>query len=83
MIISKEDVQELETYAQACYDIILSCDVGICGKRYDPLTIDDTYLHSYIFNLKDGGRHHPINDYKDIEEIKDLMLKETIEYIKG
>lgn len=43
-----------------------------CGKSYDPLTIElDTRgggtAHSYIFDFRDGGRHHPFHSLNELE----------------
>lgn len=40
------------------------------GKMYDPLVIDleAKEAHSYVFDLPDGGRHHPFSDLLDLEE---------------
>jgi hypothetical protein len=53
-----------------------------CAKSYDPIEFSDGMIHSYAFDMKDGGRNHPLKDYKDIEEIKEWMLKETEEWLR-
>lgn len=47
-----------------------SGDIDYHGKSYDPLVIDPEAkeAHSYVFNLGDGGRHHPFTDLLDLEE---------------
>lgn len=72
----------VEGYAKALTDV----QYDITGdtfnsKSYDPMKVDDIYLHSYAFNLKDGGRHHPIKDYESVEEICKLMLDEILKDI--
>ena len=54
-----------------------------CGKHYDPIDFSEGKIHSYAFDLKDGGRHHPLSDYSSVNEITDLMLKEAEEWYKG
>lgn len=71
---------DIESYAQACYDIILALGDGDSHRKlYDPLTIEGKIAHSYIFNLSDGGRHHK---FEKLEQLKDMILKETIETIR-
>jgi hypothetical protein len=48
-------------------------------KHYDPLTIEGKTANSYVFNLADGGRHHK---FKNLGQLRELILKETIESIK-
>lgn len=71
---------DIESYAQACYDLIKALGDGDehC-KMYDPLTIVGKTAHSYIFDLEDGGRHHK---FKDLNQLREMILKETIERIK-
>lgn len=68
----------LEGYASALQDIEyrLTGD-NSCSKAYDPMKCEGQIMHSYAFNMKDGGRHHPVKDYKDIEEIKQVLIEET------
>lgn len=69
-------------YATALQDIMLILTgENANSKSYDPCEIDNEYLHSYAYDLKDGGRHHPLSDYDNIEEIKKLMLNEVYESI--
>lgn len=76
--LSKEFV---EGYANACWDVLLALKVvdDYC-KSYDPMTIDEyrKVAHSYIFDLWDGGRHHP---YKNLEQIKNGVFNETMDDI--
>jgi hypothetical protein len=82
MKLGEKRIAYLKGYAMAIQDIMYQITgENSCAKSYDPLQVDDTYLHSYAFNLKDGGRHHPISDYNSLEEITDLMLKEGTERI--
>ena len=79
-ILEKRDF--ITGYATALQDIMFQITRdNKCAKSYDPCTIDDVYIRSYAYNLKDGGKHHPIQDYSSVEEITELMLKETTEDI--
>lgn len=49
------------------------------GKTYDPLEIEDNIAHTYVFDLEDGGRHHPI---KDLPDLVRQMFEETVRNIK-
>lgn len=74
----------IEGYAAAMDDLYnaLTGD-SFSGKSYDPMTIEGGMMHSYAFDLKDGGRHHPLSDYESVEEICGMMLFQTTEAIKG
>jgi hypothetical protein len=75
----------IEGYANACDDLLgkLTGD-RFSGKSYDPATVnlDAAIIHSYAFNLKDGGRHHMLADYESVDEITALMAAETLEAIR-
>jgi hypothetical protein len=79
--LRKTDKDYLKGYARALQDMMfkLTGD-NTCSKSYDPIDFCDEKIHSYAFDLKDGGRHHPLKDYKDIDEICELMLKEAVDY---
>jgi hypothetical protein len=51
------------------------------GKSYDPLVIDleEKEAHSYVFNLGDGGRHHP---FESLAELEERLEQEGINRIK-
>ena len=68
-----------------------------CAKHYDPMQIidevkvgnlDDEFkvvsqvMLSYAFNLKDGGRQHPVSDYNSVQEIIDCMVNEVAQRLK-
>lgn len=76
--LSNNQQRFLEGYATALQDIeyLLTGDNG-CSKSYDPMKCEETVMHSYAFNMKDGGRHHPVKDYKNTDEIKKVLLEET------
>lgn len=59
-----------------------SGDPDYYGKMYDPLVIDleAKEAHSYVFDLPDGGRHHPFSDLLDLEE---KLKQEGIRRIRG
>jgi hypothetical protein len=42
---------------------------------YDPMDIElkEKMAHSYVFDLEDGGRHHP---YKDLEHLENMIFDE-------
>jgi hypothetical protein len=68
----------IEGYATALKDLEqrLTGDNG-CSKSYDPMTCEEKVMHSYAFDMKDGGRHHPVADYGSVEEILSTLLGET------
>lgn len=51
-------------------------------KSYDPMEIDliEKIAHSYVFDLEDGGRHHP---FKNLEHLEEMMDAELIKRIKA
>jgi len=53
------------------------------SKTYDPMYVwvEKGEISSYAFDLKDGGRHHPISDYEDLGEILEIMVMETLDWI--
>ena len=53
-----------------------------CGKSYDPLMVGEGELHSYAFDMKDGGRHHPLEDYDTVGDIMEILLKEALDWVK-
>lgn len=63
MRITDDDARFIEGYAAALFDVIrkLTLDEPAV-KSYDSMTVDTKrgLLHSYFFNMKDGGRHHPV-----------------------
>jgi len=70
----------LEWLAWKFYDLLLKLGIedGYC-KSYDSLLIEDNKCHSYVFDLDDGGRHHP---YKNLREIEDKLFNEVVKRIK-
>lgn len=81
--LTKNEQQYLKGYAQALQDIMrLMTGENTCSKSYDPIDFSDGVIHSYAFDFKDGGRHHPLSDYKDIEDIKECMSKEAEEWLR-
>ena len=72
----------IEGYALACADIMYKLTgESPCAKTYDPMRIEGVIAYSYAFNLKDGGRHHDLRDYKDVGEILGYILQETVDWI--
>ena len=83
MKLGEKQIAYLKGYAMAIQSIMYELTgENSCSKSYDPIQIDENNIHSYAFNLKDGGRHHPLSDYNSLEEITELMLKEGIIWIK-
>ena len=69
----------VEGYALGLDDITyLMTGESNSDKRYDPMYHEGDTLHSYAFDMKDGGRHHSIKDYKNISEICQTLLRETV-----
>jgi hypothetical protein len=55
--------------------------LGLDGhsKSYDPLSFTaDGRVHTYVFNLQDGGRHHEFTSFADLES---RIIDETAEAI--
>jgi len=73
----------LEWYARKLWHILRQLDIsdGHC-KMYDPLLFDTEkkVVHSYIFDLWDGGRHHP---YETLKQVEDGITKEVITEIQS
>lgn len=81
--LTKEEQDYLKGYAEALQNILhkITGDEP-CYKSYDPIDFWKGKIHSYVFDLKDGGRHHPLSDYESIDEIKEWMLKQVKEEIE-
>jgi hypothetical protein len=82
--LKKDEQKYIEGYAAALQDVMreLTGD-DLCSKSYDPMTCEDTVMHSYAFDMKDGGRHHGVEDYEDVEEIKRTLLWEVVSNIQS
>jgi hypothetical protein len=82
--LRKDEQKYIEGYAAALRDIMyeLTGD-DLCLKSYDPMTCEDTVMHSYAFDMKDGGRHHDVKDYEDVEEIKRILLWQIVSEIQS
>jgi len=75
----------IEGYAAALQDIMKEITgANDCAKSYDPLTVSDDgkIMHSYAFDMKDGGRHHMVTQYKTVEDIKKTLLNEAVKEIQ-
>jgi len=60
----------LEWYARKLWEIAeegIYGDGDYYGKHYDPLVIEGNIAHSYVFDLGDGGRHHPFDTLAELE----------------
>ncbi len=56
--------------------------LGLDGhsKSYDPLSFSpDGRVHTYVFDLHDGGRHHSFTGYADLERRIIQEMAEKIE----
>jgi hypothetical protein len=84
MQMANDEARFIEGYAAALFDVIrtLTLDEPVV-KSYDPMTVETKrgLLHSYFFDMKDGGGHHPLSDYSSVEDIKETLLNEAIEKI--
>jgi len=66
-------------YAMALQDVLEKITgENNCAKRYDPITFESDYILSYAFDLKTGGRKHPLSDFQDIDDIANTMLEEVV-----
>jgi hypothetical protein len=76
--LTTDEQKFIEGYATALQDLEykITGDNG-CSKSYDPMKCESQVMHSYAFNMKDGGRHHPVKDYKDVREILETLLEEA------
>jgi len=83
--LSPDDSRYLEGYAAALQDLMYALTgENCCNKSYDPMTVSDDgeTLHSNAFDMRDGGRHHPVTDYADLAEIKKTLLRESEVWIR-
>jgi len=82
--LTYDQERHIEAYARALDHIM----VALIGdepstKRYDPMTVEGGVMHSYAFNMKDGGRHHPVRDYQSVEEIEQVLLREAVDWVRN
>jgi len=81
--LTYDEERMIEGYALALDHVIFKLTgESPSAKSYDPMRIEGNVMHSYAFNMKDGGRHHPVEDYQSVGEILDCLLSETIDYVK-
>lgn len=79
MITDERDYGFIEGYASALSDLELRLTgENRCSKSYDPMTVSEGIMHSYAFDLKDGGRHHPLSDYEEVPEVCYYLLEQTV-----
>jgi len=74
----------LEWFAMKIKEILRIFDPewGDHCKSYDPLVITDSVAHSYLFDFKDGGRHHPFKLLTQLERwLAEEAVKEMLPYI--
>ena len=86
--LTKSERHYLRGYANALQELMYRLTGNnSCAKSYDPIDFTDDKIHSYAFDLKDGGRHHPLSDYESVDEICQLMKNEAeswiIDYFKN
>lgn len=76
--LTPDEQQFIEGYAAALQDLEYKiCGDNSCSKSYDPMKCESEIMHSYAFNMKDGGRHHPVKEYKDVQDILNSLLEEA------
>lgn len=74
----------IEGFASACASLsYVLCHYPDGGKSYDPMKVDlqRGTMHSYVFNMRDGGRSHSLADYSTYQDIANVLFAETIEAI--
>lgn len=79
--LSERGAGFIEGFAAACASISAALtDYPDCGKSYDPMrvSLERGMMHSYVFNMKDGGRGHPLVEYATFREIADVLIDETL-----
>lgn len=82
--LTYDQERQIEAYAEALADLMYSITgESPSAKSYDPMKVVNGVMHSYAFNMKDGGRHHLVSDYESIEEIKRTLLDEAVDWIKN
>lgn len=84
--LSERGAGFIEGYACACEDLRRELTgEGGSGKSYDPMQVDleTATMHSYAFDMKSGGRHHPMRDYESFAEIGLYLLDEAIDWIQN
>lgn len=84
-IIHEYDKAYLECYAAALQMLMLKLTgENKISKHYDPMDIDlsEQVMHSYAFDMKDGGLHHPVYDYGSRCEIEQVLADEAVRWIK-
>ena len=73
----------IEGYAQALTDIEFKLTgYNHCGKHYDPMTVVGENMMSYAFDMKEGGRRHPLMNYSGIDDILKTVLEEAEDNIR-
>jgi hypothetical protein len=76
--LTPDEQRFIEGYAAALQDLEYKITGdNSCSKSYDPMKCESEVMHSYAFNMKDGGRHHLVKDYKDVQEILNTLLEEA------
>ena len=86
MKVSERQAGHLEGYAKALNDLLIDITGdSFSAKSYDPMTVDikQGVMMSYAFDLKDGGRRHPLHEYESVDEITHMMRSEVLQEING
>jgi hypothetical protein len=52
------------------------------SKMYDPLYFEGDEVHSYVFDLWDGGRHHNLKEIDSLEKVLTYLEQETMAQLK-
>lgn len=80
--------RDVEFYVRGMYDLYLCLGGDGHCKFYDPLTIETTEYggrktitaHSYVMNLRDGGRHHPVGSLEQLASDSLMDFVSAVEY---
>jgi hypothetical protein len=79
--LTPKEAAYVEGYAAALQDVMQELTgSNTCDKSYDPLTVElqGTLMRSYAYDMKDGGREHPVSDYDSIEDICKTLSSEVL-----
>ena len=76
----KAQILELLAWHLWRVKVRLGTEDGSC-KSYDPLHVDleEKEAHTYVFDLWDGGRHHP---YESLQQLEQGLEDNTVEEIQ-
>jgi hypothetical protein len=77
--LTEREAGRIEGYALALDQMLGVLAESKSGKSCDPMTVDGATMHSYAFDMKNGGRQHPISDYESVDEILAYLLSEALD----